>query len=38
MPSRADVAVPMGEVVPELQEATQMPMLLPSQVPMDEVF
>jgi hypothetical protein len=37
-PSRADVAVPMGDVVPRLQEATQMPILLPSQVPMDEVF
>jgi Bacterial SH3 domain len=37
-PSRADVAVPMGDVVPRLQEATQMPILIPSQVPMDEVF
>jgi hypothetical protein len=36
-PGRADVAVPM-DVVPRLQEATQMPILLPSQVPMDEVF
>jgi hypothetical protein len=37
-PSRANVAVPMGDVVPRLQEATSMPILLPSQVPMDEVF
>lgn len=37
-PSWADVAVPMGDVLPRLQEATQMPILLPSQVPMDEVF
>jgi hypothetical protein len=37
-PGRADVAVPMSDVVPRLQEATQMPILLPSQVPMDEVF
>lgn len=38
VPGRADVAVPMGDVLPRLQEATQMPILLPSQVPMDEVF
>lgn len=37
-PSQADVAVPMDDVMPKLQEATQMPILLPSQVPMDEVF
>jgi hypothetical protein len=37
-PSRANVAVPMTDVVPRLQAATQMPILLPSQVPMDEVF
>jgi len=38
VPGRADVAVPMGDVLPRLQEATQIPILLPSQVPMDEVF
>jgi Bacterial SH3 domain len=37
-PSHADIAVPLTEVVSQLQEATQIPILLPSQVPMDEVF
>ncbi|MBW4513862.1 MAG: SH3 domain-containing protein [Timaviella obliquedivisa GSE-PSE-MK23-08B] len=38
LPGWADVAVPMDDVLPKLQETTQIPILLPSQVPMDEVF
>jgi hypothetical protein len=38
LPSWADVVVPMGDALPQIQAATDMPILLPSSVPMDEVF
>jgi hypothetical protein len=38
VPSRADVAVPIGTAVSQIESANELPILLPSSVPMDEVY